>query len=174
MKKVILPLCILTLGMASQVFAADGNVNFTGNIIASGCTVNGDSGTTINVPMGTYASSSLATAGAVTTPQNFNIKLTSCPSNAVKVRFDGTAVSGQPTLLALTTGQATTGYLGIQITDLNSNVNYNISGQTDAVAFQTPSSGSLSIPLAARYYAVKAGVPAGTANATTAFNLEYK
>lgn len=165
----------LSFVSASQVFAADGTVNFTGTIVGTACTVNGDSGSTaINVPMGTYSIASLASTGSQTPPQNFNINLTKCPNSGVKIRFDGTPVSGNSTLLALSPGQDAAKTIGIQITDLTSNVAYNISGQTDAVAFQTPTSGNISIPLAARYKAYQTGVVPSTANASIAFNLEYK
>ena len=180
MKKVLLPIAALTLGLASvQAFAADGTVSFTGNITQSGCTVTNATSKTITVAMGNYSSSALSTAGQEAGPKPFEIDLTKCATGSIKVRFDGTAVSGFPTLLKLTsTGAASTdpsASVGIKITDLASGQAYTIGDTSSAVPFQAlDSTGALNIKLAARYHAFATGTPSGAANATTDFSIEYQ
>jgi len=180
MKTALLPIAVLTLGLASaQAFAADGTVSFTGNITQSGCTVTNATSKTITVAMGNYSSSALSTAGQEAGPKPFEIDLTKCATGSIKVRFDGTAVSGNPTLLKLTSTGATSTdpstSVGIKITDLASGGVYTIGDTSSAVPFQaTDSTGALNIKLAARYHAFATGTPSGAANATTDFSIEYQ
>ncbi len=179
MKKVLLPIAALTLGLASvQAFAADGTVSFTGNITQSGCTVTNATSSTITVAMGNYSSSALATSGQEAGPKPFEIDLTKCATGSIKVRFDGTAVSGNPTLLALTSTGTTTDpskSVGIKITDLASGAAYTIGDTSSSVPFQaTDSTGALNIKLAARYHAFATATPSGAANASTTFSIEYQ
>lgn len=179
MKKVLLPIAALTLGLASvQAIAADGTVSFTGNITQSGCVVSNATNKTITVAMGNYSSSALAAAGQEAGPKPFEIDLTKCATGSVKVRFDGTAVAGNPTLLKLTSTGASNDpstTVGIKITDLASGAAYTIGDTSSAVPFQAlDSTGALNIKLAARYHAFAAGTPSGAANATTDFSIEYQ
>ncbi len=180
MKKVLLPIAALTLTLASvQAFAADGTVSFTGNITQSGCSVTNATNKTITVAMGNYSSSALSTANQEAGPRPFEIDLTKCATGSIKVRFDGTAVSGFPNLLKLTSTGATStdpsATVGIKITDLASGAAYTIGDTSSAVPFQaTDSTGALNIKLAARYHAFATGTPSGAANATTDFSIEYQ
>ena len=180
MKKVLLPIAALTLTLASvQTFASDGTVSFTGSITQSGCVVTNATNQTISVAMGNYSSSALSSPTQTAGPRPFEIDLSKCTTGSIKVRFDGTAVSGYPSLLKLTpTGVAGTDpstSVGIQITDLASGGVYTIGDTSSSVPFQaTDSTGALNIKLAARYYAFAKGTPSGQANATTNFSIEYQ
>ncbi len=179
MKKSLLSVVVVALGLASmQSFAKDGTVVFNGTITQSGCVISNASNGTITVDMGNYSSSALATTGQTAGPKPFEIDLTECATGAVKIRFDGTAVSGNSNLLALTsTGSANdpASSVGIQITDLTSGNIYTIGDTSSAVAFHdVDSTGAMNIKMAARYYAFADGTPSGAANSTTDFSVEYQ
>ena len=179
MKKVLLSTIAIALGLASmQSFAKDGTVTFTGSITQSGCVVSNATNGVITVAMGNYSSSALAKTGQAAGPKPFEIDLNGCATGAVKIRFDGKAVSGNSSVLALTSTAAANDpstSVGIQITDLASGGIYTIGDTSPAVAFQNVSSGgALNIKLAARYYAFKDGTPSGAANSTTDFSVEYQ
>jgi minor fimbrial subunit len=108
MKKVSLALFIAALGYSS-VHAAPVNIQVTGRVIASPCVVNNNNGD-LTVNLGnTIQAATLATAGAGTTPQPFNLSLTSCPTGTtnVKVTFTGTAAAAPQANMYLNTGVAT-------------------------------------------------------------------
>ena|SRR5688572_33092806 len=75
------------------VQAADGTINFIGQIVATTCDVNGGSTASINVDLGTVAATSFTAAGDTSSPTAFTISLTNCPTTftAAAVKFDGTA-----------------------------------------------------------------------------------
>lgn len=174
MKKVLLPIAALTLGLASvQAFAADGTVSFTGNITQSGCVVSNATNKTITVPMGNYSSSAFAKPGDTAGPKPFQINLTGCATGSVKLRFDGTAVPGNTGLLQLSS-TATAPYVGIQIMDAATQAAYTIGDSSAITAQAVGSDGSLQLKLVARYVAIKTGVPTGAANANTDFSIEYQ
>lgn len=181
MKKILVSAVALALGVSSLTsFAKDGTVNFTGKIVESGCEVTNANNGIINVEMGTYSSSSLATTGQTAGPKPFEIDLAKCATGSVKIRFDGTPVSGHTDLLQLTSDAAAgasdpSQTVGIQITDLASSAIYTIGDTSAAVPFQAvDADGALNIKLAARYAAFADGKPAGDANSTTDFSIEYQ
>lgn len=182
MKKILLSAIAVTLGLTSiSSFAKDGTVVFNGTITQSGCVVSNATSGTITVAMGNYSSSALAKSGHKAGPTPFEIDLTECQAGSVKIRFDGTPVSGNNTLLALTSSTATPApendpakSVGIEITDLASNGIYKI-GQTSGITGQAlDSTGALNIKLAARYVAWANGNPSGAANSTSDFSIEYQ
>lgn len=67
------------------------NINVTGNVVASPCTVDSASG--IAVALGDIQATALATAGTTANPKDFDLKLTDCPAGttSVVVYFSGTA-----------------------------------------------------------------------------------
>src|SRR5688572_23428653 len=112
---------ILLVGTAlclshTVVHAADGTINFTGQIVATTCDVNGGSNATIDVDLGTVAATSFTAVGDTSSPTAFTISLTNCPPtfNAAAVKFDGTADAADNQLLEVTGGA--TG-VGIEIAD---------------------------------------------------------
>lgn len=101
---------MLALVLLSNItYAADVNINITGKVIASPCVVNNNN-SDLNVDLGqTIQASTLATAGAGTTPKPFNLSLTACPTGTsnVTVTFTGTAAANPQTNMYINTGVAT-------------------------------------------------------------------
>ncbi|WP_238594174.1 fimbrial protein [Burkholderia pyrrocinia] len=175
--------------------AADGTINFTGEIVAASCSITGGNGTSvtggkgdqsIDVKMGKVSVDALgSTAGggiAAGTAINLNLDCgaTGNGLNTVKVRFDpasGSGVDGTNNKLLKTTGTAKGVGIGIYNTagtllNLNANETFDaplVKGGTEAAPTYTAN-------LALRAGYVKAGtdVEAGTANGTLPFTLTYE
>lgn len=64
----------------SMVHAADGTINFTGEIVAAGCDINGGATPAINVDLGSVSASSFSGVGATSSPTQFTLSLSQCPS----------------------------------------------------------------------------------------------
>ncbi len=177
MKKNLIAVAVL----ASSVFAvtaaaaADGQVDFVGKITDDACVVTNNPGSPLQVKLGEVATtafnnkSGVPTAGVKSAATIFTIKLTDCPAAATQaaVKFDGIAVSGDNTVLALTAGGATG--VGIQLSD-------------DANAVIPLFTASKSYPLVvgnndlnfvARYISTSATITPGVANSTASFTLNY-
>ncbi|MFS7241169.1 fimbrial protein [Serratia proteamaculans] len=185
MKKTLLAatLATLTLLSASSAFAADGTLNFTGDIKDVTCVVDltGAGGTNLSVDMGSFNKNALSgSAGTTSNATKFAIKLKTCPVAYTKatVEFDGTADSNDNKVLALTAGtgadaQATG--VGIQLIDKDGTV---LPLKTESTSYALVSGTSVadnvnSLDFTARYVATAATVTAGKANATANFTIKY-
>lgn len=157
----------------TSVFAADGQVNFTGTIIPQGCDI---SASTKNqtVDLGQVAVSSFPIAGSVSASKGFSLSLTNCPStvSAATVRFDGTQVPGNNSILALTQASGVATGVGIQIADNNNKV---INLYQDSTAYTLlPGSAVNTLGFVASYVSTAATVTPGSANAVSNFTIVYQ
>lgn len=157
----------------TSVFAADGQVNFTGTIIPQGCDI---SSTTKNqtVDLGQVAVSSFPTAGSISASKGFSLVLTNCPStvSAATVRFDGTQVPGNNSILALTQASGVATGVGIQIADNNNKV---INLYQDSTKFDLlPGTAVNTLGFVASYISTAATVTPGSANAVSNFTIVYQ
>jgi type 1 fimbrial protein len=87
-KNIIAGLALATLSMNG--FAAEmnaGTIHFTGEIIESSCTIQGDDGTDSTIPLGTYPTSLFNTVGKETALMPFSITLANCPLKAMGFRL---------------------------------------------------------------------------------------
>ncbi|WP_438333925.1 fimbrial protein [Edwardsiella tarda] len=177
MKKILLPVMALSASvMSGQASAANGTVNFTGQIINSTCQVSGDSAT-IDVYLGKYPTSAFKAIGDKSASKAFQINLDQCEPGTYTVRFDGNTVAGHPDLLAVSsdsTAAAAQG-LGIEITDINGKhfaIANKPTGEEPTVKVVGDKKAVFN--LQARYRAYADTVTAGPANATSPFTIEYK
>jgi major type 1 subunit fimbrin (pilin) len=184
MKKTLLAttLATLTLLCASSAFAADGTINFTGDIKDTTCVVDfGAGGTSLSIPMGTFNKSAFSGgSGTTSNATKFAIKLKTCPAAYTKatVEFDGTADSNNSKVLALTSGTTadpSAAGVGIQISDKDGTVLAlkDESTSYDLVAGTTAVDNVNSLDFTARYVATAAAVTSGKANATANFTVKY-
>jgi len=173
MKKTLIALSLLAAPVAfSSAYAADGSINFTGNITDAACTVDTDSASqTIN--LGTVSSKAFQAAGATAAPTKFDIKLTQCPVTvtSASVKFDGSIDSNNSDLLALSNSSTAQG-LGVAIYESNSATQIPL---LTASAAQTIDSAAATNTLSfvAKYMATANTVTAGSANAVTDFTIVY-
>lgn len=108
MKKSALALLVI-IAAYNTAAAAPVNINITGNVVASPCTVN-NSTDDLTVDLGTtIQASTLAAAGAGSTPVTFELSLTDCPvgTSNVTVTFTGTPAAAPQSDMYLNTGVAT-------------------------------------------------------------------
>lgn len=175
MKKTFLAIAVAgvaTIGMMNVAQAADGTINFNGEIIDQTCTVAPDS-VTKAVNLGKVAASALTgTVGTKASPTRFTLKLTNCPATATAatIKFDGTRDADSADLLQLTqvTGAATG--VGIEIADKNGTP---IPLHTASSAY-TLKTGDNDLDFVARYVSTKAAVTVGPANSVSQFTLNYQ
>lgn len=170
-KNSVLAAAIVSLGFASSAFAADGTINFIGNITDTACQVTAANASQ-DVTLGTVASSAFTNAGDTAAATKFTIKVSSCPDTvtSASVRFDGEPSAANNQILALTSGQTATN-VGIGLYESDSTT---LIGLQNDSAPQTLVQGDNNLTYVAKYYATATGVTAGTANASTTFTITYK
>lgn len=85
--------------------ASDVTFNISGSIKYNPCTIT--TGANQNVELGTYNLNSFSSAGLISPPKLFEIKLDNCPSNSsIQVMFAGDALAENNNLIALQPGGA--------------------------------------------------------------------
>lgn len=135
------------------------------------CTVDNPS---INVPLGTTTSSAFTGVGSTANTRNFTVSLTCSQAASAKITLvpgsSGAfnAANGVINLDPATTGTAATG-VGIQLLYNNAVAPLNSAISVGSVA----TSGTLTVPLSARYYQTASTVTGGVANGTATFNMTY-
>jgi len=155
----------------SMVHAADGTINFTGEIVAAGCDINGGATPAINVDLGSVSASSFSGVGATSSPTQFTLSLSQCPSTftSAAVKFDGLPDADNPTLLAVSGGA--TG-IGIELEDqFGAPVPLQTASRTFPINEATQ---ALDMVFTARFKSTQPVVGEGAANATSQFTINYQ
>jgi major type 1 subunit fimbrin (pilin) len=173
MKKAIaLMLMAGTCLSANSVFAADGTISFSGNIVSDACKVTvADADQTVT--MGDVATTAFTAAGDKASPTTFKIDLTGCAEavDHVSVKFDGVSDTTDTNLLSLDKGQTAKG-VGIEISDAQGNA---IPLHTSSPDYPVDSdSGTATLNFSSRYVATATTVGAGTASGTSQFTINYQ
>jgi major type 1 subunit fimbrin (pilin) len=174
-KNIIVATLVAAAAMTTaSAFASDGTINFTGSVIDASCNVTNAATGSLSVPMGQVSKSAFSAAGDTAAATKFTLKVTGCPTTtdgAVRVSFDGTSVSGNSSVLALT-GAGTAGVasgLGIQLSDATQAVvPLNVNSASYALT-----AGAADLDFVARYIATAAAVTVGSADATASFSIIY-
>lgn len=184
-KNILAHLAVLAVAgvLAQGAFAADGTINFTGDIVDAPCAVSPNS-QNLTVPLGKVSRTAFdgATAGTATvgkkapTPARFSVDLLGCGATAkgATVTFSGTADADDATNLRLTNaGQVGVGAASGVAIELGDSAGTKIplgsaSGQ------YTLGTGDNSLKFQAVYVATRTAVTTGPANATAQFTVAYK
>ena len=174
MKKNLIAVAVLaSSAFAISAFAADGQVNFTGEIIDAACQVVNSPSNPLDVVLGKVAKTAFTGTGSTAAATKFTLKLTNCPAtvSTASVKFDGTSVNGDTTLLALTQESGVATGVGIQLSDASNTV---LPLYTASMAYPLQS-GSVTnnLDFVARYIATAATVTAGPANSMASFTVNY-
>ncbi|MFU9137967.1 fimbrial protein [Erwinia tasmaniensis] len=170
MKKKIYALALLTT-LSGVAHAADGTIQFKGEIIDTACTVSPQSANQI-VTMGQVSDKAFRAAGDTASATAFYIDLANCPASAqsASVKFDGSPYEGDNTTLALTeTDGAATG-VGIQIRNAD---NSPLPLFTRSQSITLTESKTNRLNFSAVYIAKASTVTAGPADATATFSVVY-
>lgn len=164
-------------GLLSQgAFAADGTINFTGEIVDTPCSL-APSSQNLTVPLGKVARTSLDGAvGKKSTPAKFTINLVGCGATAkgATVTFAGTADATKSDLLSLS-GSGVVGPVAradgvaVEIDDSagtkiplgSASASYALAAGDNALQFQ------------AAYVSTKPTVSVGPGNANAQFTIAY-
>ncbi len=173
--KVILPLASVMIASSFQaVSAANGTVNFTGEIVQSTCTVV-SADQTKTVVLGKYPTSAFPKTGATSGAKAFTISLEKCEAGDYTLRFDGNTPTGNPDLLAVTGGAKG---VGVEILDNNSAIvpitQDVVAPASVTIAATGASPGTATFNLRARYRSFQDVVTAGQANSNATFTIQYK
>lgn len=173
MKKILTLAIAGAMGFMSSAHAADGKIQFKGQIVDTPCVVNP---TTQNfeVNMGQIKRRDLDGAAGRQAPTGtaFQIKLEECDVSTygnAKITFTGNAVAGQPDLLQTTLGAGAAQGIGIKLFDRNSvQIPLNTASSNMALV-----NGSNTLDFSAYYVSTAAAVTTGYGNAVADFTFTY-
>lgn len=172
-KLIVLTLATVTGLSSSSLFAADGQINFTGEIIEQSCKVINNPSNPLNVNLGKVAKTAFTGAGSTAAATKFTLQLTDCPETVktANVKFDGTAVKGDSKVLALTEGSDVANGVGIQLSD-DSNTILPLYTASKAYPLKSGKNAN-NLDFIARYIATSKEVTPGPANSTASFTINY-
>ncbi|EMV9404805.1 fimbrial protein [Klebsiella michiganensis] len=172
MKKIALISALMSLSVFQAANAADGVINFTGNITGTACVVD-TSAISQPVDLGTISTMAFTGGnGATAAAKRFNIVLKSCPASvsSASIRFDGTTSAANPSILALSNGQ-TASNVGVALYEQDSTTLIPVGSTSASVTLLEDVNNTLTY--FAKYMATGA-VGAGTANSSTSFTVTYQ
>lgn len=158
----------------SNVFAAAGTVNFTGEILDAACTVDVASQNQ-TVDLGKYNKSEFNnTSGIKTAATGFNIVLKDCPStvSSTKVRFDGTPEATDSRLLAIDStvqGAAKGVAINLMTADKADLPLHGLNSYNYTLSSTEPNT----LKFYAQYQSTSTQVEAGPANSVASFSVVY-
>lgn len=175
MKKTLFATIFSVISFYSMtVFAIDGTINFSGEIIDSGCKVDGANNTQ-SVILPKLAKDSFGGVNAVAGRTPFTIKLVNCPPNTSgQIKFEGQTYGNSPDTLA-NTGSAGVG-IGIQVVKPNSSdlVIFNRQDGGGSFADTDVNNGEVQLTYSAQYVAKElAQISAGTVAASATIEISY-
>lgn len=173
MKKNLIVVAVLaTSTFAMSAFAADGQINFTGDIIDTACVVTNDPANPLSVTLGNVSSTSFSAVGDTAASTKFDLLLTGCPdtvSASASVKFDGTPDTNNNDVLQLTQGVGVATGVGVQLAD-DIGTTVPLFTASKPYALQT---GDNTLSFMARYISTAAAVTPGAADATAQFTIIY-
>jgi major type 1 subunit fimbrin (pilin) len=153
--------------------AADGQVNFKGEIIDSACEVVNSVSNPLDVTLGQVAKTAFTGAGSTAAATKFTLQLKNCPESVTSaaVKFDGTADAGDNNVLQLTQDTGVATGVGIQLSDASNAV---LPLFTASTSYPLVSGTAVNnLDFVARYIATDETVTAGPANSVASFSINY-
>lgn len=159
---------------SSYLYASDGTINFTGEVLETACSVNFGSDNKLNVTLGKISKNSFASAGETSAATKFTIKLKSCPESlkSATVKFDGKVDPVNNSYLALTGGDNVAEGIAVALYDSSQNL---LPMMTSSDNYTLTADSENSLDFYARYILTSdpLSVKAGSANATSTFSIIY-
>lgn len=165
-------LSIICGAAVSTAHAADGTINFNGEIIDAACTISPASANQI-VNLGQVSKSSFTAVGDTAAATAFQIDLSACPASVTtaSVKFDGTPYQGgDNTALDLTPESGVATGVGVRIRDEN---NQELPLFTASPATNLTQGVTNTLKFSAAYVAKSTTVTAGPAKAVATFSVVY-
>ncbi len=163
----------LSLGLATGVAWADSplgevNIELRGNVVDYSCYVEtgADNKT---VPLGTWPTRQLRTAGSTTQSMPFTLKLNGCPPGSASITFTGKKVAGEPALLALNDTSSATN-VAVELRDKDKTPLPLDQASQDVTV---DANGDATLTFFANYKAVADNPQPGKADADATFMINY-
>jgi major type 1 subunit fimbrin (pilin) len=180
MKKILTIASAIALGsIATQAFASDGTINFTGSISSVTCTLAAAGGTTTGtVTLPTVTQTTLKNAGDTAGTTQFSIKLSGCtggtpaPTLASAWFESGAEVNAAGRILTTIAGTATD-TLSIALYNMGSATPIAIGQGTASPTFAI-TSGSATLNYQAKYYAEKTVATSGAVVGKVNYTIQYQ
>lgn len=151
---------------------SDTTVFPTLNVVNASCTT-----PDVSIPLGTFPTTGFTAIGRTTTTANFSISLNNCPAgmNSIKYRIDPTTtvLNSSQSVVALDSTSSATG-VGVQLLNSAGSAAFPLSSLQTFSGYSSSTSGSYTIPLAARYYQTSATVTPGPANTSMTVTMQYQ
>lgn len=173
MKHNIIACALACATVFSSAWAADGTVNFTGEILDEACKVNIGANNTMAVDLGKVSKGAFSGKDSEASVTKFTIKLKDCPAavTSAKVKFDGKPDGVDTSLLAIApvTGAAT----GVAIKLMTADKAALGLHQVNDYAYTLKSREENKLDFYAGYKATAATVTAGPANSVANFTVNY-
>ncbi len=172
-KKSLVMALFAASAVASVAHAADGTINFTGNITDTACTVTPASAAQ-TVALGTVNKAVFTGTGSAASPTRFSIVLTSCPASVTSatVKFDGPTDAANSNLLKITPSAGTEAKgVAVGIYEQDTTTLLPVSSASASKTLSTTADTTFNF--VAKYVATSATVVAGPANAVSDFTVSY-
>ncbi|ETS30884.1 MULTISPECIES: fimbrial protein [Photorhabdus] len=172
--KLIISSLLVSSVFISVANAADGKINFTGNIIANACKIDTDSANQ-NVNMGTISSNAFSGVDSAAAATPFSIKMSDCPPEYThaQVKFDGQIDNKNSNLLALSNdkGQAVANGVAIGIYEEDNSTLIPLAKASKLQAFTDQKTAELKF--IAKYIATAQTISPGSGDAVANFTVVY-
>ncbi|HEK3218856.1 TPA: fimbrial protein [Proteus mirabilis] len=173
MRKSFIAMLIATTSIfaSNNILAADGTIDFTGEIIDNACELAAGSDA-LKVNLGKVSKTALPNAKSTAAATKFTIKLINCPAtvSTASVKFDAESYSGDDTVIALKQESGVATGVGIQIMD---DANTVVPLFTASKNYPLKEGVENNLDFIARYIAKTDSVTAGLANANATFTINY-
>ncbi|MBL5825933.1 fimbrial protein [Serratia fonticola] len=170
-KHFTLSVAALSFLAASNALAADGTINFTGEIIDSACTV---ATSNVAVDFGTVAASAFRSVGDTVSPKAFQISLTGCPAavtvSGATVRFDATPDATNPDLFSIGASSTAAG-VGITLLDAKAKV---VTPNSDSSVYTLTETGTNVMDFVAKLESTSSTITSGLISTTANFTIVYQ
>lgn len=179
MKLTKLVVTIAVLAASSSIYAADGQITFTGNINSSTCTINGEEGqSNQSVELADVPASSLLAAGSTSGNKSFAINLTGCVTekSSVAAHFESISLGTTDGRLNLDTN-STAKNVEIAIYD-DKGVMQPVNGVVPTSSYVAltgteDAKDTATLNYVASYYS-KGAAEAGTVSSAVSYTLSYQ
>lgn len=167
--------------LMSSAYAADGTINFEGELIDQTCDITVDGQTTpANVVLPTVSVNNLASAGKTTGRTGFNIELKNCTgattvSTAAAFFENGATVDTTTFRLINTAVTDAAGNVQLELLDAKNDAVINVGNQNQNTnsSFITVADNAAVLPYAVQYYALGATTP-GAVTSQVNFSVNYQ
>lgn len=171
-KTILASMTIATAAASGIAFAADGQIDITGEITATTCEINGQSGGNVvqSVTLPTITENALGSVGSFAGTTAVSFAITGCDVGMTLAEAHFEPVPGAFTATGNIANTGNAGNVEIQLLDKDYSVINLLSGSAAADL----SNGDGTLQMHARYYAPTGGATAGTVAGSAQFSLIYQ